>query len=67
MVKESRDRILKENNLIVFNVTDSMYLNSFVVNEILRELSNPILASNAKRLGKPGNTSRPRPILAQFN
>lgn len=69
IVKESRDRMQKENNLIIFNVTDSISEDSSVdinsANEIFQELSSPILVSNAKRLGKPGN--RPRPILVQLN
>lgn len=36
-----------------------------LVNEIFEDLPNPILVSNAKRLGKPSN--RPRPILIQLN
>lgn len=69
IVKESRDRLLKENNLIFFNVNDSesedSTLSIRLVNEILQDLSSPIGASNAKRIGKPG--IRPRPILVQFN
>jgi hypothetical protein len=52
IIKESRDKILKENNLIIFNVADSISEDSSVatnlVNEILQELSSPILAFKAK-------------------
>lgn len=66
---ESHNRLLKEKHLILFNVPDSNTEVSLetisLVNEIFKDLPNPILVSNAKRLGKPSN--RPRPILIKFN
>lgn len=69
VIQESHDRLLKEKNLIIFNVPDSdteaSSVTTSLVNEIFKDLPNPVSVSNAKRLGKPSN--RPRPILIQFN
>lgn len=69
IVKESHDRLSKENNLIIFNVSDNISEETSdtinLTNEIFQELSSPILVSRAKRIGTPGN--RPRPILIQLN
>jgi hypothetical protein len=69
LVKESHDRLLKEKNLIIFNMPYSDTVVSLVttslVKEIFKELLNPILMSNAKHLSKPSN--HPRPILIQLN
>lgn len=71
LVKESRDRLSKENNVIVFNVADSASEDASatvgLVNEIFEDLSRSPAAAvyRAKRLGSPGD--RPRPILVQFH
>lgn len=51
--------MLKEKNLIILNVTDTESENSSestkLVTEIFKDLSSPILVTNARRLDKSKN------------
>lgn len=68
IVEESRARILKENNLVIFNVSDSINEDASVpltlVKELFQDLSCSVTVSSVVRLGKFG--SRPRPILVKL-
>lgn len=68
-MQEYRDRMFKENNLVIFNVVDYTSDHSSItislVNDIFKESSSPILLSYAKRLGKLEN--RLHLILVQIN